>query len=146
MRVLIAATTIALLISGCSTSPIEREEARGIPLKRVFKRDLLQRNDAYAEITFIREYSLIGSGVYNQLFINGERLAAIDFEETFTIWVKPNIYTFTVNFGGSEATAMPLNTTDYKLEIDARADRAYNVRMGYSGVNFIFESTSSPKK
>jgi hypothetical protein len=122
-----------------------KETARGIPLERVVKRELLESRDNKAKTSFIRDAGIVGSGSYSSLFIDGERFADLDHGEMLTIWLEPGIHTISVNMAGEQTFPKQPSDLIRSIEIDAKPDRVYNFRIGWSLGQYIFESSSSPK-
>jgi hypothetical protein len=122
-----------------------KESARGIPLERVVKRELLAPKANYAQISFLRDSGIVGSAVYSSLFIDGERFAELDHGEMLTIWLEPGIHTISVNMAGEQNFHKEPNDLVRSIEIDAKSERVYNFRIGWSLGQYMFEASSSPK-
>lgn len=145
--VLLALTSLAIL--GCSGKAITREEARGVPLSHVHQQDLLASGADRAEVTFIRDADNQLGSAYYQLRINGKPLAAVGQGEAVTVWLKPDVYSFVVGLSERANEVDRVYPRTMKtLELDARAERRYSVRMGWMRHSEIsaFEARSEPKK
>ncbi|WP_157381499.1 hypothetical protein [Methylophilus sp. 5] len=145
LKVLTLLTLSTFFITSCSTTPMTKESARGIPLERVAKRALLVPQANYAQISFLRDSGIVGSAVYSSLFVDGERFAELDHGELLTIWLEPGIHTISVNMAGEKDFPKQPNDLIRSIEIDAKSERVYNFRIGWSLGQYVFEASSSPK-
>lgn len=130
---------LSFAVTGCVIQHLSPEDARGIPESRMFQKNLLERRDGKVEIRFIREDAVV-SGVAESanLFLNDEPLAALWAGEKFSIWVEPRLYV--VSLTGSERWARNsvvfspdmAKAAPWKVEVDARFGRRYDVRVDFT--------------
>jgi hypothetical protein len=128
-----------LVVSGCANQRLSPEDARGIPESRMLQKNLLERHAGKVEVTFIREDATV-SGVASSanLFLNDEPLAALWAGEKFTAWVDPRLYV--VSLSGSERwvknsvafASVVSNAAPWRVEVDARVGRRYEVRVDFT--------------
>ena len=141
---------LAFVVSGCAIKHLSPEDARGIPESRMFQKNLLERSEGKVQIRFIREDAMV-SGVASSanLFLNDKPLAALWTGEQFSIWVEPRLYVISlmsserwvnnsVNFSPEAAKAAP-----WKVEVDARVGRRYDVRVDFANWTGIRIQASS---
>ena len=125
---------LCLAIGGCANSPLAPEDARGIPESRMLQMDLLKEREGRVEIRFIREAAVLsGIGSSANLSLNGDPLARLWDGEKFSIWVEPRLYV--IGLGASERgvqTTVVFSRPElarWKVEVDARIGRRYDVRV-----------------
>jgi hypothetical protein len=130
---------LSLAINGCANQHLSPEDARGIPESRMLQKNLLERRDGKVEIRFIREDAVItGVGESANLFLSGDPLAALWAGEKFSVWVEPRLYVVSLN--GSERwvrssvafSADMAKAAPWKVEVDARVGRRYEVRVDFT--------------
>ncbi|MBK9349329.1 MAG: hypothetical protein IPN05_03670 [Sulfuritalea sp.] len=137
MKILVFALLVSGLVAGCANVPLAPEDARGIPESRMLQKDLLKEREGRVEIRFIRETAMVsGNGSSANLSLNGEPLARLWDGEKFSIWVEPRIYV--IALGGSErhvSTPVVFSKPElalWKVEVDARIGRRYDVRVDFA--------------
>src|SRR5690348_16623880 len=79
------------MLYGCATQAIPLEEATSAPPERVY---FPSSSDAVAaaRVVFVRDRALTGAGVYQHLYINGERTADLDVGEKVEVRLPPGDY------------------------------------------------------
>jgi len=119
-----------LLLSGCATTPTPVGEAKLVPQERVYFKSAPSIPSA-ARAIFIRDQGFLGGGVYQHLFINGERAASIDVGETLELLLNPGEYIF-----GVQPTD-PFGTHAlYSIDQQLQGGRLYYYRILIDGNSF----------
>lgn len=91
----------ALALSGCSTAPVSEQSAKPIPAERVYAPDLLRRSSTGgAEVVFLRDTGLFGSGCSHDLYVNNRKAFSIRQGEGITLSLPAGAYFFRLETGG----------------------------------------------
>ncbi|MES2400103.1 MAG: hypothetical protein V4573_08970 [Pseudomonadota bacterium] len=130
MKNLLLVLFVLSTFCGCATSSIPTKEALVVPADRIFRTEKLPI-DGNARASFVRDTGFTGSGVYQNLFINGKKAAALNPGEKVEFLLVPGEYIFgaipTDPFG-----THALNTIDQ----DIKAGRNYFYRIQTDGNSF----------
>lgn len=147
---IIAPLLLALVLGGCgSLKHIAQEDALGTPESRVCKKELLERRDGKVEIVLIREDH--APALSTSLFFNDKPLAALWAGEKFSIWVEPNIYAISLNLAQKASISgcdfpsfspKMAKEARWKVEVDARSGRRYEVRVDLQTVGTFLQASS----
>ena len=79
----------AILISACATKPINTATARSTPPERVYAPKLLVPGADKVQLIVARDAGFSGSGCMTAVYLDGERVSAIDNAEKITFFVSP---------------------------------------------------------
>lgn len=125
MRLAILATL--LLVSACATAPTPLGEAKSVPSDRIYAK-VTPPALSSARVIFIRDQGFAGGGVYQHVFINGQRAASIDVGEQLELFLEPGEYIF-----GVQPTD-PFGThTLYSIDQQLQSGRHYYYRLLIDG-------------
>ncbi|WP_149087661.1 hypothetical protein [Pseudomonas prosekii] len=81
-----AATALAALITGCSTSPVSFEQAKPVPGERVLAYGKKPAGP-YGTIQVARDTGFVGGGCYVAIHVDGKPVARIDTGEAVSLFV-----------------------------------------------------------
>ena len=87
-RLFLPALLLALLVSGCATTPVSMSAAKQVPTDRLLAFQVAT-GDKTATVTVIRDEGFIGSGCYYAVHINGVIAARLDVAEFARFYVEP---------------------------------------------------------
>lgn len=82
------ALLLALLVSGCATTPVPMSAAKQVPTDRLLAFQVAT-DDKTAIVTVIRDEGFIGSGCYYAVHINGVIAARLDVAEHARFYLEP---------------------------------------------------------
>jgi hypothetical protein len=101
-RTLVAVSVVAL--AACSTNPVPLGDARAVPPDRTEASQLLRPATGAEPLTFIRDGGTYSSAGYRIVWIDGEKVAALDTSEAVTVYLAPgkHLVTSGVRFMGTE--------------------------------------------
>lgn len=134
-------TILALLIAGCSTSPIDKREAASPRLDRIFDKTYLKTTTDCRPVHLTRDGGLVLSGIELIVSSNETYLVALKSGESLEICMPPGVYKLTAVPAMALSrpvinAASPRNfliledpTARGEVEIDTRPDMRYNVRI-----------------
>ncbi|PFH12193.1 hypothetical protein BCF11_4670 [Collimonas sp. PA-H2] len=122
----------AMIVSagGCAMSPAPINNARSVPMERVFRADALPlANNARA--IFVRDAGFSGASAYQHLYIDGKKAASLNPGEKIEFMLAPGEHVF-----GATPTD-GLNTRSLNaLNQDLKADKTYFYRIQTEGSSF----------
>lgn len=130
MKKLISALLFLLVLSGCATSVIANKDAKPVPADRIFLNGALPV-EGNARTLFVRDVGLVGSGVYQNIFIDGRKAASLNPGEKVEFILPPGEHIFGVIPTDAFGTHA-LNTIDQ----DLKPDRKYYYRIQTDGNSF----------
>lgn len=127
MKNLLMLLALSLILCSCATTPIRLQEATAVPAARIyFNKKPSTANPARA--IFVRDVGFTGRGVYQHVYINGERAASLAVGERFDVHLDPGDYIFGVmptDPFGSHAM--------YSIDQTLIADKSYFYRILIDG-------------
>jgi hypothetical protein len=95
MKSFVFASVILFAVSGCATSPITNKDAQPVPADRIFHTEKLPI-EGNANVIFVRDVGAWGSGLYNHLFIDGNKAASLNPSEKVEFILAPGEHIFGV--------------------------------------------------
>lgn len=112
---------LAVLISagGCATSPVAINNARSVPMERVFRADALPLANS-ARAVFVRDAGFSGGGAYQHLYIDGKKAASLNPGEKVEFMLTPGKHIF-----GATPTDPSETRTLNAIDQDLKADKSY---------------------
>ncbi|MEO6970034.1 MAG: hypothetical protein ABI217_03975 [Chthoniobacterales bacterium] len=129
--ILLAATAS---LSACATQPTSPTDAKPVPAQRVFNQALATPAAGKTEVRFVRDVGFLGGGVKARLSLNGQPFAELGAGESFSIYLVPRIYTFSMiqrpNLFGYEVPR--------EIEVEVKPGRTMKIRIGFSDNGPIF--------
>ncbi|MDP2026451.1 hypothetical protein [Sulfuriferula sp.] len=114
MKKLLVLCLIAL--SGCASSAIPLADSKPVPSARLFQTEN-RLPDGNSRVVFIRDTGLIGSGVYNHVYIDGQLAASLNPGERAEFVLVPGTHIIGVIPTNPFGT-FALNTIDQDLKPD----------------------------
>lgn len=118
---------LSLILCSCATTPTRLQEATATPAARIyFNKKPSMANPARA--IFVRDVGFTGGGVYQHVYVNGERAASLDVGERFDVNLDPGDYIF-----GVIPTNPFGNHAMYSIDQTLIADKSYFYRILIDG-------------
>ena len=92
----------ALVMAGCSTTPISENDAGAAQEKHVYDygREIRDQRPNTARVIFLRDKGFFGSFCTHVISINGTKAFALDAGESFVAYLDPGEYFFSMELGG----------------------------------------------
>jgi hypothetical protein len=111
------------------------------------KPELLKEKPGTVGIVFIREDAAI-QGVLGSLnvWVNGEPLASLHAGEAVRLWMNPELHIFsltTMTRGSEQFRPSELKYGEKKVEVDAKLNRSYEVRIDLTTAGLMTDVTST---
>lgn len=122
--------TSLCLATGCATSAISQKEAKFAPAEQIFLNSQLP-SLGNAQVIFVRDIGFLGSGVYQNLFIDGQKAASLNPGEKVQFVLPPGEHIFGVIPTDPFGTHA-LNTIDQ----DLKPNKQYFYRIQTDGNSF----------
>ncbi|WP_442783432.1 hypothetical protein [Collimonas fungivorans] len=126
MKNILLALAVLVSAGGCATSPPPINNARSVPMERVFRADALPLANS-ARAVFVRDAGLSG-GAYQHLYIDGKKAASLNPGEKVEFMLTPGKHVF---------GAAPTDSSDTRslavTEQDLKADKSYFYRIQMDG-------------
>ena len=130
MKAAVLGFIVLISISGCATSPIPMRDAQSVPAERIFRTEQISY-EGNARTFFVRDRGFTGSGVYQHLFIDGNKAASLNPGEKVEFILPPGEHIFGVLPTDPFGTHS-LNTIDQ----DLKAGKKYFYRIQTDGNSF----------
>ncbi len=130
MKNITIAIFLAALMAGCATTAISHKNAQLAPADRVFLAQNLP-TEGNVRVLFVRDVGLAGSGVYQNVFIDGRKAVSLNPGEKVELTLPPGEHIFGVvptDVFGTNA----LNSIDQ----DLKPGRKYYYRIQTDGNSF----------
>lgn len=83
------AIVMALTLGACATKPINTATARSTPSERVYVPELTVPASDKVQLIVARDAGYMGSGCMTAVYLDGQRVSAIDNAEKITFYVTP---------------------------------------------------------
>lgn len=131
MKLFIGALALALLV-GCSTSQVTEETASPIPSDRVYaaKFAKAEGSEGRAEVVFLRDSGMFGSGCTHDVYVNNTKAFAIRSGEFIRLKLEPWAYFFRLETGSG---LCPDIATSQDAELKAGSKIAYRILLPSDG-------------
>lgn len=127
MKNILLALAVLVSAGGCATSPPPINNARSVPMERVFRADALPLANS-ARAVFVRDAGLSGGGAYQHLYIDGKKAASLNPGEKVEFMLTPGKHVF---------GAAPADSSDTRslaiTDQDLKADKSYFYRIQMDG-------------
>lgn len=130
MKKFIIISMLIIAVAGCATSAISHKIANPAPTDRVFLTQNLP-TEGNVRVLFVRDVGFAGSGVYQNVFIDGHKAASLSPGEKVEFTLPPGEHIFGVVPTDAFGTHA-FNTIDQ----DLKPDRKYYYRIQTDGNSF----------
>jgi hypothetical protein len=128
---------IAIVVSGCATTPTPTSSARPVPSDRLLAPQYFHRHDAGdIEVIVKRDQGLSGTGTGIVLHLDGKPVAKLASGEIVRLYLPPGRYLLgvipTVNVGShslqeTEAVVTPGSSQVYRIHTSSGGDMAFHI-------------------
>lgn len=119
-----ALLALAVLGTGCSTTPITEQSGTPVPSSRIFKPEYTIRSAVQtAKVTFLRDRGILGVACTDRILVNGNVVFAMRAGEYLSVYLTPGRYDFGVETGG----ACPDAATWKRTVLADNAEETYRV-------------------
>lgn len=119
-----------ILMAGCATTAISPKAAKHVPAERIYLAEKLPA-EGNVRVIFVRDTGFSGSGVYQHVFIDGNKAASLNPGEKVELIVSPGEHILGVVPTDAFGTHA-LNTIDQ----DLKSGRMYYYRIQTDGNSF----------
>ncbi|MNJ19114.1 hypothetical protein D3C77_134320 [compost metagenome] len=126
-------TALALIVlAGCSTSPVTEETADIVPSERVYADKYVKSGDqaGKAEVVFLRDSGIFGSGCTHDVYVNNTKTFAIKSGEFIQLNLDPGPYFFRLETGSG---ICPDIATSQDVDLKAGAKVVYRILLPSDG-------------
>jgi len=130
MKAVVLGFIVLISISGCATSQMPTKDAQTVPADRIFRTEHLP-HEGNARVLFVRDFGFTGSGVYDHIFIDGNKAASLNPGEKVEFILHPGEHIFGVVPTDPFGTHS-LNTIDQ----DVKSGKQYFYRIQTDGNSF----------
>lgn len=89
MKRIIAALVVTAALAGCHTNQVLLRDATPVPAERTESSDFLKPAEGAQAISVIRDGGTYSSMGYAVIWIDGEKVAALNTSETVTVYLPP---------------------------------------------------------
>jgi hypothetical protein len=137
MKSTLFAAAIAIVLSGCATTPTPTSSARPVPSDRVLAPQYFHRHDAGdVEVIVKRDQGFSGGGTGIVLHLDGKPVAKLASGEIVRLYLPPGRYLLgvipTVNVGShslqeTEAVVTPGSLQVYRIHTSSGGDMAFHI-------------------
>lgn len=134
-----ALLTMALLISGCSTTVVAPNQAIKAPQDRAFKYQLQSGN--YSSLTVVRDSGMIGAGCFATVYINGERVAKLNPKEKATFYLPTGEWAVGSNVEGKGLCSYSGERQERYVSLKQGEHKAVRIFTGQDGAMDIRPTT-----
>jgi len=92
----------AVLLVGCSTTPVTERDAKPVPIERIYASGLISGTPSAskAQVLFFRDSGFYGSGCSHDIYVNNTKTFAIRQGEFIHLSLDPGSYFFRLETGG----------------------------------------------
>jgi hypothetical protein len=90
---------LAIMISGCSTTPIKLEAAKPIPPEHIYNKSYLNHKEGNEYIHIIRDQGFTGSACSHTIFIDNDKAFDIQPGQAISVSLEPGNHFFRLDLG-----------------------------------------------
>lgn len=90
---------LIILISGCSTTPINLDTVKHVPSHKIYENKYFIKHDNQATVIFTRDSGFTGSGCRFDVLINNETIFNMGQNERIELFLDPGSYFFKISTG-----------------------------------------------
>ena len=128
----LALLLLALVLSGCSTTPITKETGNQVPQDRIYPEylEMIKDKEDLSTLTIFRDKGFVGAACEHDFFINGVKAFTINDKEFIDLKLPPSDYFFRIDTGKALCTnvSLSLETVLRKNEL-----REYRISISAAG-------------
>jgi uncharacterized protein len=135
MRAALVGLLSALVVGGCSTTPITEETGEPVPAERVYQPELaVSSSERTARISFLRDAGMAGAACIVVVRVDDQKAFALGSGEYHALYLVPGRHSFGVEFGTSGLCPASFSARSDAVLADG-ADESYRVLLSGSGEN-----------
>ncbi|AMO94561.1 putative lipoprotein [Collimonas fungivorans] len=127
MKNTLLALSVLISAGGCATVTAPINNARSVPMERVFRADALPLANS-ARAVFVRDAGSSGPGVYQHLYIDGKKAASLNPGEKVEFMLTPGKHVF----GAAPTDPFDMRSLN-AIDQDLKADKSYFYRIQMDG-------------
>ena len=140
--VYLAILPIIVTVGACATTPITVTEGKPVSRDRLFAHELVRESNGAADsasVAFLRDSGSFGGGCSHFLYVNGQKVAALNPGELVILSLAPGEYFFRVEVNGADFGGLcPSNlTTSQSTLLKAQDYQTYRIAVSNGGMSFV---------